>query len=526
MNTWPILLLLLGVAVMLAWGARRVHVPVPIVLVIGGLALAFVPGLPVVEIDPQLMLLLVLPPILFQAAIFMPWREFRANLRPISMLAIGLVVATTGAVAIVAETLIPGFGWGAAFVLGAIVSPPDAVAATAIFSRLRISRRTVVVIEGESLVNDATGLVVYKFAVAAVVTGAFSIGDGALEFLGLAAGGIAIGAVLGYAFIVVNRRIGDPTIEITLSILFSYAVYLAAEYAHTSGVLAVVAAGLMRGWHAPEVFSAQTRLRAATVWDTLLFLLNGFVFILIGLQLRQVFDGLLGYSWHELLLYSLAVSAVAIAVRLAWVLPSAYIPRIFSRRLREREAPLDWRNASIMGWSGMRGIVSLAAALALPYVTDAHVYFPHRDLIIFLTFVVILVTLVFQGLTLAPLIRWLGVGLATQPWEEEHLARLKIAFAAIEEIDRHATEAGLNPEMVETVRAEYAARLKRERLVGLTAGGLDEPTRRLRLAAVAAERRRLLKLHREKQIGDEVLRLVQHELDIEEVRLTPQSAQH
>ena len=500
--------------------------PIPIVLVVGGLALAFIPGLPVIEVDSHLILLLVLPPILFQAAIFTPWREFRANLRPISMLAIGLVVATTGAVAIVAVNLIPEFGWGAAFVLGAIISPPDTVAATAIFSRLCINRRTVVVLEGESLINEATGLVIYKFAVAAVVTGAFSIGEATLEFLGLAAGGIAIGAALGYAFIVINGRIGDPTSEITLSILFSYAVYLAAEYAHTSGVLAVVAAGLMRGWHAPEVFSARTRLQAATVWDTLLFLLNGFVFILIGLQLRQVFDGLYGYQWHELLLYSLAVSAVAIAVRMAWVLPSAYIPRLFSRKLREREEPLDWRNASIMGWCGMRGIVSLAAALALPYVTASAVYFPHRDLIIFLTFVVILVTLVFQGLTLGPLIRWLGVGLTTQQWEEEHLARLKIAYAAIEEIDRYAAAAGLAPEMVELVRAEYAARLKQERLVGLTAGGLDEPTRQLRIAAVAAERRRLLKLHREKQIGDEVPHRVQHELDIEEVRLTPLASQH
>ena len=500
--------------------------PVPIVRVIGGLALAFIPGLPVIEIDPHLILLLVLPPVLYHAAIFTPWHEFKANIRPTSMLAIGLVVATTGAVAIVAATLIPGFGWGAAFVLGAIVSPPDAVAATAVFSRLRINRRTVVVLEGESLVNDATGLVVYKFAVAAVGTGAVSIGHGIVEFLALAAIGIATGVVLGYIFILIHRRIGDPVIEIVISILSAYAIYMAAEYAHGSGVLAVVAAGLMRGWHAPAVFSAQNRMQGTAVWDTLLFLLNGFVFILIGLQMRQVFDGLIGYAWHELLLYSLAIGGAAIAARLASVMPSAYIPRLFSRKPHENETPLDWRNAPVMGWCGMRGIVSLAAALALPYVTNAAVYFPNRDLIIFLTFVVIMITLVFQGLTLAPLIRWLGVGLKTQEWSEEHLARLKIAHAAIEEIDRHSKEAGLDPELVEPVRAEYAARLKQERLVGLTAGGLDEVTKRLRLAAVTAERRRLVKLHREKQIGDEVLRRVQHEHDIEEVRLTPPSGQH
>ncbi len=349
MSTWPVLLLLLGVAVVLAWGARRLHVPVPIVLVIGGLALAFIPGLPVIEIDPHLILLLVLPPVLYHAAIFTPWREFRANLQPISMLAIGLVVATTGAVAVVAATLIPGFGWGAAFVLGAIVSPPDAVAATAVFSRLRINRRTVVVLEGESLVNDATGLVVYKFVVAAVVTGAFSIGHGILEFLALAAIGSAIGVFLGYIFILIHRRIGDPMIEIVISILSAYAIYMVVEYAHGSGVLAVVAAGLMRGWHAPAVFSAQNRMQGTAVWDTLLFLLNGFVFILIGLQMRQVFDGLVGYAWHGLLLYSLAIGGAAIAARLAWVMPSAYIPRLFSRKLRENETPLDWRNASVMG---------------------------------------------------------------------------------------------------------------------------------------------------------------------------------
>ncbi|MGD9538828.1 MAG: Na+/H+ antiporter [Alphaproteobacteria bacterium] len=525
MNTWPLLLLLLGIAVLLAWGARRIQVPIPIVLVLGGLALAFVPGLPTIDIDPHLILLLVLPPILFQAAIFMPWREFRANLRPISMLAVGLVVATTGAVAVAAYYLIPDLGWGAAFVLGAIVSPPDAVAAAAIFSRLRINRRIVVLLEGESLVNDATGLVVYKFAVAAVMTGAFSIGDATLEFLGVAAGGIAIGAVLGYGFIMVNRRIGDSMIEITLSILFAYAIYLLAEYAHTSGVLAVVTAGLMRGWHGPEVFSARTRMQAAAVWDTLIFLLNGFVFVLIGLELRRVFDGLVGFSWSELILYSLAVAAVAIAARIAWVFAGSYLTRVFLKRLREWEEPISWRNTAIMSWCGMRGIVSLAAALALPFVTETYIYFPHRDLIIFLTFVVIVVSLVFQGLTLAPLIRWLRAGVMSDETEQEHLARLKVAFAAIEEIKRYAAEHELPAEFVEPVRKEYSARLKQERLVGLAAGGFDEETRLLRMAAVSAERKRLVKLHRERQIGDEVLRRIQHELDIEELRLTPQSGQ-
>lgn len=526
MSTWPVLVLLLGIALVLAWGARRARIPIPVALVVGGLGLAFVPGLPVMQIDPHLILVLVLPPLLFRAAVFTPWREFRANIRPISLLAIGLVVATTGVVAVAAEALIPGLGWGAAFVLGAIISPPDAVASTAIFSRLRLTRRVVTIVEGESLVNDATGLVVYKFAVAAVVTGSFSFGGATLDFLVIAAGGIAMGVALGYLSILVNRRIDDPLIEIALSILFSYAVYLTAEFVHVSGVLAVVAAGLVRGWHAPEVFKAQTRIQAAAVWETLDFLLNSFVFILIGLALKQVFVGLAGYLWWELLLYGLAISAVAILVRIAWVFPGAYLPRLLSGRVRAREAPLGWRNVSIVAWCGMRGIVSLAAALALPYATDAEEQFPARDLVIFLTFVAILVTLVFQGLTLAPLIRWLGVGEPAQLDEEEHLARLKIAYAAIEEIDRRAAAESLRPEVIEPVRGEYAARLKQERLVGLTAGGLDETARVLRLAAVTAERRRLLKLHRERQIGDEVLRRIQHELDIEELRLEPDDERH
>ncbi|MBM3482902.1 MAG: Na+/H+ antiporter [Alphaproteobacteria bacterium] len=521
MNTWPVLLLLLGIAVVLAWGARLVRIPIPVALVIGGLGIAFVPNLPIIEIDPHLILVLVLPPLLFRAAVFTPWRDFWAHIRPISMLAIGLVVATTGVVAVAAEALIPGLGWGAAFVLGAIISPPDAVASTAVFSRLRLNRRVVTIVEGESLVNDATGLVIYKFAVAAVVTGSFSFGGATLEFLIVAAGGIAMGVVLGYLFILVNRRIDDPLIEIALSILFSYAVYLAAEYAHVSGVLAVVAAGLVRGWHAPEVFTAQTRIQAAAVWDTLDFLLNGFVFILIGLELKKVFIGLTGYGWWELLGYGLAITAVAIVVRIAWVFPGAYLPRLLSARVRAREAPPGWRSLTIVGWCGMRGIVSLAAALALPYATEAENAFPGRDLVIFLTFVVIMVTLVFQGLTLAPLIRWLGVGETAQLVEEEHLARLKIAYAAIEEIDRKALAESVRPDVIDSVRGEYAARLKQERLVGVTAGGLDDTTRALRLAAVTAERRRLLKLHRERQIGDEVLRRIQHELDIEELRLEP-----
>jgi CPA1 family monovalent cation:H+ antiporter len=522
MTGWPTLVGLMAVAVLLAWGARRLRVPIPIVLVLGGLVLGFIDGVPRITVDPRLILVIVLPAVLYQAAIFTPWRSFRANLRAISFLAFGLVIATTCAIALAVHTLIPGMPWVAAFVLGAIVSPPDAVAATAIFSRLRINRRTVTILEGESLVNDATGLVVYKFAVAAVLTGTFSPGQAALEFLGVAAGGAALGVALGYLAVQLQRAIKDSLIEIALSIVLAYAIYLAAEAVHLSGVLAVVAAGLVRGWHAPEAFSAQTRLQANAVWETLVFSLNSFVFILIGLELQRVFEGLAGYGTVEILGYSLAISGVAIVVRFAWVFPGLSLQHWLHRRSGGTEPGLGWRNMTIMSWCGMRGIVSLAAALALPYLTDGHEGFPDRSLIIFLTFVLILVTLVFQGLTLAPLIRWLKVGAPSMRGEEENLARLKIAYAAIEEIDRVASSHNLPPESTQPVRAEYAARLTQEQLAHRGPGRVDEATRVLRLAAITAERRRLVKLHRERQIGDEVLHRVQHELDLEELRLIPQ----
>lgn len=525
MDTTHIVLGLLVCAIGLGLLARRMALPYPVVLVLGGLVLGFVPNLPTVKLDPDFALAFILPPILYHAAIFTSWRDFRANLRAIGLLAIGLVIATTVAIAVVARYLVPDMPWSAAFVLGAIVSPPDAVAATAILNRLRIPRRIVAVLEGESLVNDATGLVIYKFAIAAVLTGAFSLAEAGGSFVVVGVGGIAVGLAMGWIFIRVHRYVREFMFEISVSLVLPFVTYLAAESVNVSGVLAVVAAGLLRGWHAPEIFSAETRLQAHAVWSVIIFLLNSLVFILIGIELSDALDRLTDYSFRELALYATAVGATAILVRFAWVFPATYLPRLLSRHLREIDPAAPWQHIVIVSWAGMRGIVSLAAALALPYLTRDGAAFPARDLIIFLSFAVIFVTLVLQGTTLGPLIRWLGVGADSSEEEEERQARIKTAYAAVAELDQLVANGTYEAKVIGPVRAEYRSRIvdcdvgKAVR-AGDDAGGATAARRAIRLQVVAAERRRLIKLRRDRLIGDEVLHRIQRELDLEELRLS------
>ena len=520
-----IVLGLLVCAIGLGLLARRVALPYPVVLVLGGLALGFVPDLPTIKLDPDFALTFILPPILYQAALFTSWREFRANLRPIGLLAIGLVIATTLTVAGVAHAIVPGMPWAAAFVLGAIVSPPDAVAATAILNRLRIPRRIVAVLEGESLVNDASGLVIYKFAIAAVLTGTFSVTQASGSFLLVGVGGIAVGLVVGWIFIHLHQYVRDAMFEIAISLVLPFVAYLTAEWVHVSGVLAVVAAGLLRGWHAPEVFSAETRIQAQAVWNVIIFLLNSMVFILIGLELSDVLDRLTPYGAGDLVYYAVAVSVTAVLVRFAWVFPATYLPRWLSRSVRESDPAPPWQHIVIVSWVGMRGIVSLAAALALPYLTRDGAAFPARDLIVFLSFAVIFATLVLQGTTLGPLIRWLGVGADSSEEEEERQARMKTAYAAVAELDRLAASGTYEGDMVGPVRAEYHSRINdcdvgKAVRAGTDAGGATAARRAIRLQVVAAERRRLIKLRRDRLIGDEVLHRIQRELDLEELRLS------
>jgi monovalent cation/hydrogen antiporter len=519
MHLIQITIFLLLCAVLLGWVARRAEVPYPIALVLGGAALGFVPGLPQFSFDPEFLLVLVLPPILYQAALLTSWRDFKANLKPISLLAIGLVLATTLAVGTGLKMLIPDIPWAAAFVLGAIVSPPDAVAATAILSRLSIPRRVVTILEGESLVNDASGLVLYKFAVAAALTGTFSLVDASVQFVLVATGGLVVGALMGLIFVSIHRHLGDAFIEVLLSLSVPYLAYIFAESFHVSGVLAVVAAGLVRGRYAPEIVSAKMRILARSVWNILVFLLNSLIFILMGTQLSGIVARLTGYSVWELATAATFVSVVAILVRFLWVYPATYLPALLSPKLRGHHQLPPEEEVFIVSWCGMRGIVSLAAALALPAHIASGASFPYRDLIIFLTFVVITVTLVVQGLSLTPLIRALKVGSDWSAHEEERRARLAMGRAAQMAIDEITGQTEAPPELAERIRAEFAEKMKLVMPQELVLSHDTDHARRLRLAAFSAQRRELINVWRDNQISDDVLHLLEEELDYQESRL-------
>ena len=390
--------LIVAVATMLAI-APALRIPYPILLVLGGLVIGVVPGMPDFELPPELVFFGVLPPLLYGAAFFTSLRDLRASARPIGLLAIGLVVATTVGVAVVAHEFVDGLSWGSAFVLGAIVSPTDPLAATSIARRLGVPRKLVTIVEGESLVNDGTGLVAYRVAVAAVLTGTFSEWHTAGLFVVSACGGVAVGLAVGWIVRAVRRRLDNPPAEITISLLTGYLAFLPADLMGLSGVLAAVTAGVYLGWHTPELTTSRTRLQGVAVWEIVQYLLNALLFVLIGLQLPVVMDALEDVSAAQLLGYAMLVSLTVIAVRFAWVFAVLNLPKWVAGRMS------NWRGAAFLSWTGMRGAVSLAAALALPLETDAGAPFPGRDLILFLTFAVILATLVGQGLTLPLVIR-------------------------------------------------------------------------------------------------------------------------
>lgn len=525
MHEIEIILGLLVVVAALAVVAQRLAIPYPILLVLGGLVLGFIPGLPKVELEPEIVFLLFLPPLLTSAAWYTSWRDFRFNLRPILLLAFGLVLATTSAVALVAHTAIGGFTWYTAFVLGAIVSPPDAVAAAAITQRLNVPRRVVTILEGESLINDATGLVAYRFAVAAVVTGTFSIWEVSLQFFVMAIGGVLVGLAMGWLVVWVHRHLEDSLVEITTTILMSFVTYLLAEHLNVSGVLAVVAIGIYHRRHSPEVLSPTTRIQTIAVWEVIVFILNGLIFILIGLQLPTILEEISEYSTATLVWYAVIISAVVIGVRLLWVFPATYIPRMLSRRLRERDPSPSWQPILLIGWTGMRGVVSLAAALALPLVTNNGTPFPQRDLILFLTFCVILVTLVLQGLTLPILIRWLKIVDNVNIQREEMEGRLRSAEAAMVRLDELTTPDNslAAPEMVEWLRTQYRHRIHRISAccVAMDRGSFDRLAafRHLQHEVIAAERKTAIRLRNQGVINDDVLHRIEHDLDLEEARL-------
>jgi len=518
-----IIILLLVVVLALTTVARKLAIPYPILLVVGGLVLGFVPGLPAVRLDPDLVFLVFLPPILWAAAYFTSWRDFRANARPITLLAVGLVLATTAAVAGVAHAAFPGLGLAGAIVLGAIVSPPDAVSATAVGRQLHLLRRGLTILEGESLVNDATALVLYRAALAAAVSGTFELSDTLLDFVLAGTVGIAVGLAVGIVTRWALRLTGDSFSEIAMTLLAPYIAWVMAERVHASGVLACVAGGLYLRRHFSAIVAPATRIQARAVWDLLVFVLNGIIFILIGLQLGTLRDAIPSEELGSLTLKGVLVVATVIVVRLIWVPVAAWVPRFLSPSLRARDPMPPASNLFIIGWTGMRGIVSLAAALALPLVTAAGIPFPFREEIILIIFLVILVTLVVQGLSLPLLIRALNLGDDRGLEHEERHARERAAMAAMARLEEVVSEDWPVADHIEQLRVHYGRRRQRYANDGAPdtecTQQVVEAFRRLRHETLTAERLALIDLRNEGVISDEILHRLEQELDVEALRI-------
>jgi CPA1 family monovalent cation:H+ antiporter len=538
------LLFLLLLVFIIAFGqlARKLSMPYPIVMVIGGLALGLIPSIPRITLEPDLVFLVVLPPLIYSSAWTTSWRDFRFNLVSILLLAFGLVGFTVAGVAFAAPRVFAGFDWRLGMVLGAVVAPTDAIAATSIARRVGLPSRIVDILEGESLINDATGLLALEFAIGMVESGHVpTASEGLLTFLWLVVGGIAIGLVLGKVVCIVERYLDDGPMEITLSLLIPYAAYLTAEAVHASGVLAVVASGLFLARRSTHMFSPSVRLQLWSFWESFTFLLNGLVFVLIGLQLPFILDAIRGMSHASLLLDGAIFSVLLIALRLIWVFPGAHIAHALRNRFdHQHEAPPGSRQTFVVGWTGMRGVVSLAAALSLPTVLHNGNPFPQRDLILFLTFAVILVTLVLQGITLTPLVRMLGLQGANGPDCEEEEARRIVLEAAISHLEsirpaavgsfsggfghaehghaehKHAEE----DELFEDLMRHYRDRLSSLKLAGADQQQAATHRRLNELARSAAqvERKTAVDLRNQGRINDHVLRRIERELDLTESR--------
>ncbi len=526
MGDITVVILLLAIITALAEVADRVKIPYPVLLVLVGIGVSLIPGLPVISLEPDTIFLIFLPPVLYSAAWTTSWPDFKASSRAISLLAIGCVLFTTILVAVVAHYFIPGFGWPEAFVLGAIISPPDAVAASAATQGLGIPRRVSTILEGESLVNDATGLIAYRYGIAAAASGTFIFWLAGINFFYVAIVGIGVGLILGQLFKWIHMITPDnPVNDTTLTFIAPYAAYLLAEQIHVSGVLSVVSCGLFLSWNSSRIFNHQSRLSAWAVWETVIFILNGLIFILIGLQLPVVLTHIQDHSFATLLFYGTIVSVATIVLRLIWVYPGTYLPRWFSKRIRQREPRPDLRAVTVVAWSGMRGVVSLAAALALPLTVNGHP-FPHRDLIIFLTFSVIFATLVIQGISLPHLVKWLGIKPSVEELREEQEARMKIVTRVIEHIEENYS-IGLSDEVLNQIKTKYeirVQRIKKEQTAGRISEEQVNDFLRVQQEIIKVERAMLNELHREGKVSEEAWRKIEYELDLEETRLILEKA--
>ncbi len=532
MNNFEIVIFLMTILIVLSAFTDKIKIPYPIVLVIIGLIIGFVPFLPNLRLDPNIVFLIFLPPLLYDAAFKTSWLDFKKSIRPISTLAITLVFFTTVIVAVAAHYLIPGFSWPISFVLGAIVSPPDAVAATSIIKGLGLNKKVITIIEGESLVNDASALIAYRYALAATLSGSFILWKAGLQFILVCAGGVVAGLVVGYLLVFAHKKIKDNAIvETSLSLLTPYLAYLLAEQLHVSGILAVVTSGILIGWHSREIFSFQTRLQTTVIWDTLIFLLNGIVFILIGLQLPEIVTNLKSSTLFQLICYGLIISIVTIVIRIVWVFAGAYHQRIFNRKKTgddENDEAVNWKNVLIVAWTGTRGVVSLATALALPLTLNNGAEFPKRHSILLLAFTVILVTLVIQGLTLPLLIKLLKIK-SEKPLlqKEENELNLLLAESSLHFINNDFKD-DVDENMLERIKKQYEFNYNilankkgdyRQRKESDSQLNSMNQFLKAQMEIVKFQRELLIKFQNEDRFSEEALAKAERELDIEELRL-------
>ncbi|MFD2935517.1 Na+/H+ antiporter [Spirosoma flavum] len=527
MNPIEIITGLLGVTTLLAVIARRLRLSYPILLVVTGLFIGWIPGLPPVILSPDVVFLVFLPPLLYSAAWQIDNRELKLYSRSVSFLAVGLVLFTSTVVALVSYMFIPGFSLSQGYLLGAIIAPPDAVAASSVTKGLNIPKRITTILEGESLVNDATSLIIYRYGLVAILTSQFVLWQAGLQFIGIALTSLALGLAIGWVMARVHQAINKDTVTNTaITLLIPYGSYLIAEELHISGVLVVVTVGLFLSARSGEIFTYQSRLQTNSVWAVVVFLLNGLVFILIGLQLPTIVSELNGYTLPQAVTYALLISAVAIVCRIVWVFPGAYLPRWLSRRIREREQKPSWQQIAVLGWAGMRGVVSLAGALALPITMPNGQSFPGRDLILFITFGVILCTLVLQGLTLPVLIDELNVRETIDEKLEERQLRRKMAQQAITHLEANHSAGSVHDDVLSYVKNAYELRINelngmlRAQNTSERPAELYQQSVRLQLELLSVERTVLIEQRKDSLLDDEILRKMEQELDLEAARLS------
>lgn len=518
-HTLATIMALLFAVVLFTALARRLRLPYPSLLALGGLAMALIPGLPRPQLAPDIVLLVFLPPLLFGAGWRLPWSELLQNLRPIAILAIGLVLFTTLGIGLAAHALDPALPLGAAIVLGAIVSPTDPLAASAVARQVQLPRRLITILEGESLANDASGLVVYRIAVGAVVTGSFSAFGGAYTFALVATGGVAVGLAVGYLSVQLQKVVDDPPLQFALQLLTGYAAYLPAERIGVSGVFAAVAAGLVCGHSWSYALGARSRLSAEAVWDTLDFLVNAVLFLLLGLQLPLVLAEAGAHDLRRLVATGLCVSLLAIALRMGWMFGGALIAQLRSTTARAADPPPSWRAIALLGWSGMRGVLSLATALAVPHLTASGAPFPGRAPILFYAFCVIVVTLIVQGLPLPQVMRWLRIPRDEPRLDEDRRVRLQTARAAAIRLEQLVADGDeLTRQLGDDLRERYRRvieRLEAESTAAF-AGRTQRELQRIRGELAHAQRQVLLDLHRRGQLDNDIFRQLVRELDLEE----------